>query len=432
MGRTAAGFCIALLLAGGAVTNVRGDDTFSARTSFPSSSPEVTQALDKFQAERDKASVGGMIKGDDVKRIHNAFFESVKMDKVSAWDAAAILRKPVFTLHEEEAKLLRQQMLTIATNIAGAEATLAASLVLQLPRSSAEEDESLARTFLDSQDLSALFHSQYADSILLGVANVPKKVAAEHAKQMLGFADLLDPQATSTAVFVVDRYLNAVSVLATSEQEKDALRIKIAAFMARVLSTTNDTARLASSREQLEFALKLMTNSVAQGKFIGQPAPALNFLWVSRPKVKTLADFKGKVVILDFWATWCGPCIESFPKTRELAEVYTNSAVEIVGVTSPQGVVDWPDGRLINCKGDVAKEIKWLGDYKVERQMTWTVAVSKEPVFNPDFGIQGIPSMVIIAPDGTVRHARLSPYMPIGAMRKLIDPILKEFGLRTP
>jgi hypothetical protein len=60
------------------------------------------------------------------------------------------------------------------------------------------------------------------------------------------------------------------------------------------------------------------------------------------------------------------------------------------------------------------------------------VAVSREPVINPDYGVPGIPYMVIIAPDGTVRHTAISPNAPIADQRKLIDPILREFGLRTP
>lgn len=50
----------------------------------------------------------------------------------------------------------------------------------------------------------------------------------------------------------------------------------------------------------------------------------------------TLAKLKGKVVVLDFWATWCGPCIASIPHTNELAKKYKDSVV-IIGVCCPRG-----------------------------------------------------------------------------------------------
>jgi thiol-disulfide isomerase/thioredoxin len=68
----------------------------------------------------------------------------------------------------------------------------------------------------------------------------------------------------------------------------------------------------------------------------GNDAPALSVSnWINSPAA-TLASFKGKIVVLDFWATWCGPCIASFPKTNALAEKFKDKVV-IIGVCHPRG-----------------------------------------------------------------------------------------------
>jgi cytochrome c biogenesis protein CcmG/thiol:disulfide interchange protein DsbE len=70
----------------------------------------------------------------------------------------------------------------------------------------------------------------------------------------------------------------------------------------------------------------------------GKPAPALALKdWVNS-KALTPADLKGKIVVLDFWATWCGPCLASIPHNNELARKYSPQGVIFIGVCSPNGV----------------------------------------------------------------------------------------------
>ena len=169
-----------------------------------------------------------------------------------------------------------------------------------------------------------------------------------------------------------------------------------------------------------------------QSNLVGRPAPELHFAWASREGLKTLGGLKGKVVVLDFWATWCGPCIASFPQVRELAAHYKGTDVEVVGVTSLQGyVMGMPPGR-IDTRGDPKREMELMTDFIKAKDMTWPVVFSTEAVFNPDYGVTGIPHMAIIAPDGTLRHTGLHPAMPHAEKVEKIDALLKEFGLKLP
>jgi thiol-disulfide isomerase/thioredoxin len=180
---------------------------------------------------------------------------------------------------------------------------------------------------------------------------------------------------------------------------------------------------------QMERAAKA---AATQAGLAGKPAPELNFTWRSNEGPKTLSELRGKVVVLDFWATWCGPCIASFPNVRALVDHYRGSDVVVIGVTSLQGFVAGLEGGRVDTKGNPEKEMALMPEFMKAKQMNWTVAFSKEEVFNPDYGISGIPYVAIIAPDGTVRHAGLHPAGPLTDKVAKIDAILKEFGRSVP
>jgi len=68
---------------------------------------------------------------------------------------------------------------------------------------------------------------------------------------------------------------------------------------------------------------------------VGKPAPAFKLPGLDGKQV-ALADFKGKVVVLDFWATWCPPCVEGLPEIDKLAMEHKDDDVHVFAINQDE------------------------------------------------------------------------------------------------
>ncbi|MBC7834818.1 MAG: TlpA family protein disulfide reductase [Phycisphaerales bacterium] len=94
-----------------------------------------------------------------------------------------------------------------------------------------------------------------------------------------------------------------------------------------------------------------------------------------------LSDYKGKVVVLDFWATWCGPCVKAMPSVQRLHEKYKDKGVKVFGVNT------WE-------KGDAPKFMK-------DKGFTYGLLMKGDDVAKA-YGVNGIPTFYVIGHDGKV------------------------------
>jgi peroxiredoxin len=118
-------------------------------------------------------------------------------------------------------------------------------------------------------------------------------------------------------------------------------------------------------------------------------------------------DLRGRVVIVNFWATWCPPCRIEVPSLQSLWEVRRDDGVVVLGLSMDRG------GRAA------------VDAFLRERGVTYPVAMADRAVESAFGGVPGLPTTFILDADGTVRH-RVYGYFAPPAMRAAVARILSE------
>jgi len=126
-------------------------------------------------------------------------------------------------------------------------------------------------------------------------------------------------------------------------------------------------------------------DDVAAKKLQGKPAPAVTAKLLDGGTLN-LADHKGKdIVMLDFWATWCGPCVFALPTEAEVAKAYADKGVVFYAVNQQEEPAD-------------------VKEFLKSKNLDIKCALDPDNKFSDAFAVNGIPETVIIGKDGIIKY----------------------------
>ncbi|AUP80682.1 TlpA family protein disulfide reductase [Flavivirga eckloniae] len=186
----------------------------------------------------------------------------------------------------------------------------------------------------------SLFKKNYSKSLIEGIKKYPKSSP---------LAQLVYNQFWMTDLDTINTIINSF--------DKD---LQSSYFLKQLIERKNNLERVAIGKKSPAFSLPTYHN-----------------------KIISLNDFKGKYVLIDFWASWCPPCIKGIPNLKRIRKRFPEESLSIISIS-----ID-------------AKKDDWIKAVQ-KHEMPWPQLLDESPKVADMFAVTAIPHLVIISPSGKI------------------------------
>ncbi len=140
------------------------------------------------------------------------------------------------------------------------------------------------------------------------------------------------------------------------------------------------------------------------GPKIGKLAPDFKLISLDKQEV-SLSDFRGKPVLINFWASWCGPCRIEMPFLQEIHEKWAGKGLVVLGV------------NLQENPTTVKKFVENAG-------LTFPILLSPGNAVPLSYNVRGIPATFLIDADGVIRDIKIGAFSGVGEIESKLGKIM--------